>query len=130
VDVDVFGPPAAAAEPPPRSVEITVSLPAWVSGDDGVYGDEWTPWCLGCGRDIGGGETAVKLGGLRMHEGCARQRLDPAFPRAAWIAVAEHIAAAPRRHRAASVRAALWALAAMLREAGADSGCTAAEAAR
>ncbi|MBL6280130.1 hypothetical protein JMF97_28610 [Micromonospora fiedleri] len=101
--------------PPPRTtVEITVCLPASVAGD------EWTPWCLGCGRDIADGQVAVKLGGLRMHEGCARQRLDPAFPRAAWIAVAEHIAAAPSRHRAATVRAALWTLAALLREAGAN----------
>ncbi len=104
------------AQPPPRtSVEITVSLPAYAVD---VLGDESTPWCLGCGGDIGGGQVAVKLGGLRIHEGCARQRLDPAFPRAAWIAVAEHIAAAPSRHRAASVRAALWSMAAMLREAG------------
>ncbi|NLU77807.1 hypothetical protein HCA58_05225 [Micromonospora sp. HNM0581] len=112
--------------PPPRtSVEITVCLPAFVVG--GVAGDEWTPWCLGCGRDIADGQVTVKLGGLRMHEGCARQRLDPTFPRAAWIAVAEHIAAAPSRHRAASVRAALWTLAAMLREAGTDgAGGTAA----
>ncbi|TDB69337.1 hypothetical protein [Micromonospora sp. KC721] len=111
--MDLFASLAGPADPStPKSVEITVSLPAWVVGDDR------TPWCLGCGRDIADGEVAVTLGGLRMHEGCARQRLDPRFPRAAWIAVAEHIAAAPSRHRAASVRAALWALATMLREAG------------
>ncbi|MDG4796974.1 hypothetical protein [Micromonospora sp. WMMD1082] len=103
--------------PPPRtSVEITVCLPAF------MVGDEWAPWCLGCGRDIGDRQVAVKLGSLRWCEGCARQRLHPAFPRAAWIAVAEHVAAAPSQHSAASARAALWTLAAMLREAGAAGG--------
>lgn len=123
MDVSEFSGRTDPADPPARdSVDITLSLPAYVFGD--VFGDEWTPWCLGCVRDIATDELVVKLCGLRMHEACARKRLDPAFPRAAWIAVAEHIAAAPSRHRAATVRAALTALAAMLRDSG-----TAAEAA-
>lgn len=116
---DLLSPPAWPEERPgPEPIEITLVLPAVLADYRTEYDEPPASWCRGCLGDIGGDKRAVKLAGLWMHEACARKRLDPAFPREAWLLVAEHIAAAPSRHRVATIRAAMTALAAMLRDGG------------
>lgn len=112
---DPFALPEAPAAA--ETVVIKLALRALVVDDGGEYEGAPASWCRGCLADMGG-QRAVKLAGRWMHEACARTRLDPAYPRDAWLVIAEHLAASPKRHSTAMLRAALTALAAMARDSG------------
>lgn len=84
-------------------------------GSSGIHPTEQCPSCRGLVDD---GDPVRKVGGQWMHDACAVTAITTADVDAAWLLLADMVAARPSKFRASDIKAVMSNVARIARNAG------------